>query len=29
MEAGNKSIYDRQFWGNILAGKTGWGKTHL
>ena len=30
MEAGNKSIYDRQFWGNILVvGKTGCGKTYF
>ena len=30
MEAENKSIYDRQFRGNIpVVGKTGCGKTHF
>ena len=30
MEVGNKSIYDRQFCGNILVvGKTGCGKTYF
>ena len=30
MEAGNKSIYNKQFQGNILVvGKTGCGKTHF